>query len=42
MDEAAEMGEDDLKDIENSILRIKEFKDLFMKVIDKNYWTQLY
>lgn len=39
MDDATEIGEEDIKEIENNIMKIKEFKEFFYKTTIKSYWT---
>lgn len=39
MDEAAELAEDDQKEIDNSIQKQKDLKEFFVKSIENNFYT---
>ncbi len=39
MDEAAELAEDDQKDIDNSIQKQKDLKEFFVKNVENNFYT---
>lgn len=39
MDEAAELAEDDQKDIDNSIQKQRDLKEFFVKNVENNFYT---
>lgn len=39
MEDAAELGEDDIKEIDNTVQKIKDNKEFLVKSIENNYYT---